>query len=47
MKNDLDYYHKFSIVEYSLNIKKFREYVKYLFKLRLNIVEKTIYSMKK
>jgi len=31
MKNsDLDYYHKFSIVEYSLNIKKFREYLDYL-----------------
>ena len=31
MKNsDLEYYHKFSIVEYSLNIKKFREYLDFL-----------------
>lgn len=32
MKNDIDHFRKYSIVDYSVNIKKFREYVKYYFK---------------
>jgi hypothetical protein len=32
---NLDYYHKYSIVEYSLNIKKFREYLEFTKKYEL------------
>jgi hypothetical protein len=28
MKNELDYFRKFSLVDYSVNLKKFKEYVK-------------------
>ena len=29
MKNELDHFRKYSIDDYSVNIKKFKEYVKY------------------
>jgi hypothetical protein len=30
MKNEIDHYRKFSIADYSVNLKKFKEYVYYL-----------------
>ncbi len=44
MKNELDHFRKFSIVEYSVNIKKFKEYVClsyficYLFNFKVRIL---------
>ncbi len=34
MKSELDYYRKFSLIDYSVNTKKFKEYViiKFLYK---------------